>query len=159
VHPEQPKLLSPQARRALRYAIARLAIDFVSGPAGIAAVLRQGLLGKPWNTPSQPLDIGWAHSIPPAIRRAVILRDRHCAWPGGCDRPASACDVHHIRHKGDGGETSVANCSLLCQYHHDVCIHRWGWQIIHHPDGTWTATSPDGRQTLHTHAPPTSQAA
>jgi hypothetical protein len=150
---------SPEARRALRYAIARLAIGFVSGPAGIAAVLRQGLLGKPWNTPSQPLDIGWAHSIPPAIRRAVILRDRHCAWPGGCDRPASACDVHHIRHKGDGGETSVTNCALVCQYHHDVCIHRWGWQIMHHPDGSWTATSPDGRQTLHSHAPPASQAA
>jgi Domain of unknown function (DUF222) len=156
---DQPMPLSPQARRALRYAIARLAIDFVSGPAAIASVLRQGLLDKPWNTPSQPLDIGWANSIPPAIRRAVITRDKHCAWPGGCDRPASACDVHHIRHKGDGGQTSVANCALLCQYHHDVCIHRWGWRIMHHPDGTWAATSPDGRQTLHTHAPPTSQAA
>jgi hypothetical protein len=150
---------SPHARLALRYAVARLAIDFVSGPAGIAAALRQGLLDKPWNTPSQPLDIGWASSIPPAIRRAVTLRDKHCAWPGHCDRPASACDVHHIRHKGDGGETSVQNCALLCQFHHDVCIHRWGWKIIHHPDGTWTATSPDGRQILHTHAPPASQAA
>jgi Domain of unknown function (DUF222)/HNH endonuclease len=155
---EQPPP-SPQARRALRYAIARLAIDFVSGPAGIASVLRRGLLDKPWNTPSQPLDIGWASSVPPAIRRAVITRDKHCAWPGGCDRPASASDVHHIRHKGDGGETSLANCVLLCQFHHDVCIHRWGWRIMHHPDGTWTATSPNGRQTLHTHAPPASQAA
>lgn len=147
------------ACRALRYAIARLAIDFVSGPAGVAAVLRQGLLGKPWNTPSQPLDIGWADSIPPAIRRAVIMRDRHCAWPGGCDRPASACDVHHIRHKGDGGVTSVANCGLFCQFHHDVCIHRWGWQVTLHPDGTWTAVSPDGGQAMHSHAPPSSQAA
>jgi Domain of unknown function (DUF222) len=149
----------PAAWRALRYAIARLAIDFVSGPAGIAAVLRQGLLGKPWNTPSQPLDIGWADSIPPAIRRAVLTRDRHCAWPGGCDRPASACDVHHIRHKSDSGETSVANCGVFCQFHHDVCIHRWGWQVMLHPDGTWTATSPDGRQVLRSHAPPTSHAA
>jgi len=53
---------SPQARQALRHAIARLAIDFVSGPAGIASVLRRGLLDKPWNTPSQPLDIGWPKS-------------------------------------------------------------------------------------------------
>ena len=149
----------PAAALATRYAIARLAIDFVSGPAGIAAVLRRGLLDKPWNTPSQPLDIGYADSIPPAIRRAVITRDRHCAWPGGCDRPASACDVHHIRHKNDGGETSLANCGLFCGFHHDVCIHRWGWQVILHPDGTWTATSPDGRQVLRSHAPPTNQAA
>lgn len=151
--------LTGAARQALRYTLARLAIDFVSGPAGIAAVLRRGLLGKPWNTPSQPLDIGYADSIPPAIRRAVILRDRHCAWPGGCDRPASACDVHHIKHKGDGGETSVANCGVFCQFHHDVCIHRWGWRVMLHPDGTWTATSPDGRQVLRSHAPPTSRVA
>ena len=50
--------LSPQAWRAMRYAMARLAVDLVSGPAGIAAVLRQGLLDKPYNTPSLPLDIG-----------------------------------------------------------------------------------------------------
>jgi len=147
------------AWQALRHAIARLAIDFVSSPAGVAAVLRRGLLDKPWNTPSQPLDIGWADSIPPAIRRAVIMRDRHCAWPGGCDRPASACDVHHLRHKGDGGETSVANCGLFCQFHHDVCIHRWGWRVMLHPNGTWTATSPDGRQVLRSHAPPGTRAA
>ena len=149
----------PATARAMRYAIARLAIDFVSGPAGIAAVLRRGLLDKPWNTPSQPLDIGYADSIPPAIRRAVIMRDRHCAWPGGCDRPASACDVHHIRHKNDGGEISVGNCGVFCQFHHDVCIHRWGWQVMLHPDGTWTATSPNGRQVLRSHAPPTGRAA
>ena len=122
-------------------------------------MLRTGLLDKPWNTPSQPLDIGWAESIPAAIRRAVTARDRHCAWPGGCDRPASASDVHHIRHKGDGGVTSLANCGLFCNFHHDVCIHRWGWQVMLHPDGTWTATSPDRRQVLRSHPPPTSQAA
>ena len=48
--------LSPEARQALRHAIARLAIDLVSGPAGLAAILRQGLLDKPYNTPSLPLD-------------------------------------------------------------------------------------------------------
>ncbi len=50
--------LSPQAWQALRYAIARLAIDLVSGPAGIAAALRRELLGPPCSTPSLPLDIG-----------------------------------------------------------------------------------------------------
>jgi len=145
--------MSPGARAALRYAMARLAVDLVSGPAGIAAVLRAGLLEAPWNTPSLPLDIGYSDSIPAAIRRAVLLRDRHCAWPG-CGRPAAWCDVHHIRHKKDGGKTSVSDCILLCQFHHDVCIHRWGWQIILHPDGTTEARGPAGRSCAATHRPP-----
>jgi len=150
--------LSPEAWRALRHAMARLAIDLVSGPAGVAAVLRQGLLDKPYNTPSLPLDIGYSDSIPAHIRRAVLLRDRRCAWPQ-CGRPAVYCDVHHLRHKQDGGETSVENCALVCQFHHDVCIHRRGWQLILHPDGTTEARSPDGRQVLRSHAPPSPRAA
>ena len=85
--------------------------------------------------------------------------DQHCAWPGGCDRPAAASDVHHIRHKSEGGETSVHNCGLFCEFHHETCIHRWGWQITLHPDGTMEARSPDGKQVLSSHAPPTAHAA
>ena len=154
--PAQP--MSPGARQALRHAIARLAVDLVSGPSGVAAILRRGLLEKPWNTPSLPLDIGYSRSIPGHIRRAVTLRDRGCAWPR-CGRPAVYCDVHHLRHQADGGETSVANCALVCQFHHDVCIHRRGWQLTLHPDGTTEARSPDGRQVLRSHAPPSPQAA
>jgi hypothetical protein len=145
--------LSPQARRALRHAMARLAVDLVSGPAGLAAALRRGLLGKPYDTPSLPLDIGHSHAIPGHIRRAVLLRDRTCAWPH-CDRPAAHCDVHHLRHQAHGGPTSLANCVLVCQFHHDVCIHRKGWQLTLHPDGTTEARSPDGHQVLHSHAAP-----
>ena len=150
--------LSLEAWRALRYAMTRLAIDLVSGPAGVAAILRQGLLSQPHNTPSLPLDIGYSDSIPWYIRRAVLLRDRKCAWPK-CGRPAVYCDVHHLRHKQDGGETSLDNLILVCQYHHDVCIHRRGWQLTLHPDGTTEARSPDGKQVLHSHAPPAQNAA
>ena len=150
--------LSPEAWRALRHAMARLAIELVSGPAGVAAILRQGLLDQRYNTPSLPLDIGYSDSIPWYIRRAVLLRDRKCAWPK-CGRPAVYCDVHHLRHKEDGGETSLDNLILACQYHHDVCIHRRGWQLILHPDGTTEARSPDGKETLYSHAPPTQNAA
>jgi HNH endonuclease len=142
--------------QALRYAIARLAIDFVSGPNGIAAWLRTTLLAPPYNTPSLPLDIGYSDSIPGSIRRAVQRRDRGCAWPR-CGRPAAWCDVHHLQHKADGGETSVTNCVLLCQFHHDVCIHRQGWRLVLHPDGTTTAYGPAG-QVLHSHSPPTLRA-
>jgi len=147
---------TPDAMRALRYAIARLAIDFVSGPAGLAGWLRTTLLAPPYSTPSVPLDIGYSDSIPASIRRAVQLRDRGCAWPR-CGRPAAWCDVHHLQHKKDGGKTSVSGCVLLCQFHHDVCIHRLGWRLILHPDGTTTAYGPDGQVlsgSVHTERPP-----
>ncbi len=147
---------TPDAMQALRYAIARLAIDFVSGPAGIAGWLRTTLLAPPYNTPSLPLDIGYSDSIPASIRRAVLLRDRGCAWPR-CGRPAAWCDVHHLQHKKDGGKTAVSECVLLCQFHHDICIHRRGWRLILHPDGTTTAYGPEG-QVLHSHSPPTARA-
>ena len=41
---------------------------------------------------SEPLDVGRRTPVvPPAIRRAVILRDRHCRFPG-CDRPPAWCE-------------------------------------------------------------------
>ena len=56
-----------------------------------------------WAGPSLPLDIGYAETIPAGIRNAVLLRDRHCQWAGGCTQPACACEVHHTTHKADGG--------------------------------------------------------
>ena len=152
--PPGPAEMSPQAWNALRDALARLAVDLVSGPAGVASILRRGLLEHPWNTPSLPLDIGYSESIPAAIRRAVNWRDRYkCAWPR-CGRPAAWCDVHHIKHKKDGGKTSVDSCVTLCNFHHDICIHRWGWRIVLNPDGTVSVYGPDG-QVQHSHSPPT----
>ena len=47
---------------------------------------------------SEPLDVGRKTPvIPPAMRRAVIVRDRHCRFPG-CDRPQAWCDAHHVVH-------------------------------------------------------------
>ncbi len=148
-----PDQMSPQAWQALRHALARLAVDLVSGPTGIASFLRRGLLEHPWDAPSLPLDIGYHESIPASIRRAVLWRDRHkCAWPR-CDRPAAWCDVHHIEHKRHGGKTSVKTCVTLCQFHHDVCIHRRGWRIVLHPDGTTSVYGPKG-QVQHSHSRP-----
>jgi hypothetical protein len=153
-----PLSLPPEAWEALQYALAKLAIDFVSGPGALASVLRTGLLGAPFNGRSVPIDVGYSQSIPEPIRRAVILRDKKCAWPGGCDRRPAQCDVHHIQHKKDGGPTSVTDCILLCQYHHDVCIHRWGWEIELLPGGSVRACGPRG-QILRSHGPPPVQAA
>ena len=56
--------------------------------------------------PSLPLDIGYSETIPAGIRNAVMLRDQHCQWAGRCDQPAGACQVHHTKHKANGGPTS-----------------------------------------------------
>jgi len=152
-----PLDLAPGAWEALQHAIARLCVGFVSGPGGLASALRTGLLGQPWNSRSLPLDVGLSQSIPDAIRRAVIRRDQHCRWPG-CDRRPAQSDVHHVKHKKDGGPTSVDSCVTLCQYHHDICVHRRGWTIELLPDGEVRVTSPDGR-ILRSHPPPPARAA
>lgn len=56
--------------------------------------------------------------IPAALRRAIIARDRHCTWQGGCDRDPRWCDVHHDLAWADGGTTDATNCRLFCRYHH-----------------------------------------
>lgn len=69
---------------------------------------------------SEILDVGRkTRVIPAALRRAVIARVRHCQH-SGCRRDATWCDVHHLVHWADGGETDLANLELLCRYHHTL---------------------------------------
>jgi hypothetical protein len=150
----QPPPLEPEQWQDLQYALARLAIHFVSGPGALASALRRSLLGAPLNGKSVILDVGYSDTIPEPIRKAVIARDKGCAWPGGCHRRPAACDVHHVKHKRHGGKTSVSDCVMLCQYHHDICIHRLGWEFELLPDGSTRATSPDGKTILRSHGPP-----
>lgn len=81
------------------------------------------------------LDVGRsARTFPRAIRRAITLRDRGCAFPG-CDRPPAWTDVHHIEWwMRDLGDTSYRNGCLLCPYHHTE-IHRNEWRIRVSGDG------------------------
>jgi hypothetical protein len=146
--------LTAHAREMLERQIIGKAVDLVSGPGGLASFLRRQLLGARLAGPSLPLDIGYSDTIPAGIRTAVILRDQHCRWPGGCGQPASACEVHHVRHKADGGPTSVKDCILLCFFHHQVAIHRWGWTLVLHPDGTTTAWNRNKTKVLRSHSPP-----
>jgi len=146
--------LTGMSREAIRQAIIAKAADVLSGPGGLASFLRTRQLGARLAGPSLPLDIGYATTIPPGIRNAVILRDRRCRWAGGCHQPAAACEVHHVKHKARGGPTSVSECVLLCSFHHQVVIHRWGWTLVLNPDGTTTAWNPDRTKVLHSHGPP-----
>ena len=139
---------------ALEQAVIGKAVDLLAGPGGLASFLRRRQLGARLGGPSLPLDIGYAETIPPGIRNAVILRDRRCRWAGGCNQPASACEVHHTRHKANGGPTSTKDCVLLCTFHHQIAIHRQGWTLVLNPDGTTTAWNKDKTKVLHSHGPP-----
>ncbi|MGH3780897.1 MAG: DUF222 domain-containing protein [Pseudonocardiaceae bacterium] len=102
----------------------------------------------------EPLDIGRAsYTAPTAIRRAVLVRDGGCAFPG-CSVPARWCDIHHVVHWADHGPTSVGNCVALCGRHHRL-VHHSHWRIdltggipqFHSPP--WLSAAPR-RNPLHT---------
>ncbi|MEZ5169927.1 MAG: HNH endonuclease signature motif containing protein [Acidimicrobiia bacterium] len=68
---------------------------------------------------------------PTHIRRALVVRDSGCAWPG-CDRPPlqGNLNAHHIVHWAHGGTTSTENCVLLGRTHHSrVHEHRWSVKL------------------------------
>ena len=54
--------------------------------------------------------------IPPAMARALAIRDNGCQFPGCCETRYT--EGHHIKHWADGGETKLDNLVTLCRYHH-----------------------------------------
>lgn len=151
----EPSAADRLGRAFARELTLRDAIAMLSGPAGLAAYLRAGRFTGPAGSISLPLDVGTAtDTIPPHLRRAVIARDQHCGFPGGCDQPPSACQVHHIVPRSEGGPTRLDHLMLGCAFHHLIVIHRWGWKVVINADGTKTAISPDGKRVIHSHSPP-----
>ena len=83
-------------------------------------------------TRSEVLDVGRLHRlVTPALWVALVLRDRHCTFPG-CTRPPVMCHAHHLHHWSTGGKTKLDNLALLCGHHHRV-IHHTPWEIRLHP--------------------------
>jgi hypothetical protein len=112
-----------------------------------ASVMRVVMDGR-----SEPLDVGRRSKVvPPAMRRAVIVRDRGCRFPG-CDRPHTWCDAHHVVHWADGGPTAASNLLLLCRPHHRL-VHRPGGFRLELLDGRAVFRRPDG-SVLEDRAPP-----
>ncbi|MBM0123865.1 HNH endonuclease signature motif containing protein [Pimelobacter simplex] len=128
---------TPTGARLSAHATRRLACD---------AELIPAVLG----THGQVLDVGRAQRlVTAAIWTALLVRDRHCAFPG-CTRMPLACDARHIVHWADGGATSLDNLLMLCRHHHTL-IHHTPWAVhIDHDTGqpVWT---PPPRRTLHDH--------
>ncbi|WP_434993527.1 DUF222 domain-containing protein [Arthrobacter sp. Ld5] len=74
------------------------------------------------------LDLGRAQRLfPPHLRRALVARDKGCAFPD-CVVPASWCEAHHLTPWSCGGGTSIDNGVLLCSRHHHV-IHEDLWSV------------------------------
>jgi hypothetical protein len=81
---------------------------------------------------SEILDVGRSQRlVTTALWLALVLRDRHCAFPG-CSRLPIACDAHHIVHWVDGGPTSLDNLVLLCRSHHTM-VHNTPREVRLHP--------------------------
>ena len=104
---------------ALEQAVIGKAVDLLAGPGGLASFLRRRQLGARLGGPSLPLDIGYAETIPPGIRNAVILRDRKVPvgrrlQPARLSvrsgtTPSTRPTAARPGHQGD--------CVLLCTYH------------------------------------------
>jgi len=76
--------------------------------------------------PDAQLHVGRrTRTIPPALRRALDVRDRGCRFPG-CGLRFT--DAHHVKHWADGGGTSLDNCLLLCKHHHRL-MHEGRWRV------------------------------
>jgi len=80
-------------------------------------------------------------TIPPALRRALLHRDRGCRFPGCGVRVAEG---HHLHHWAQGGPTTLSNLALLCRRHHRA-VHEEGYQVAREPGGTLQFRRPDGR--------------
>nr|WTA69321.1 HNH endonuclease [Micromonospora sp. NBC_00855] len=107
----------------------RLTPDTVRRLACDAAILPAVLGGA-----GQVLDVGRQRRLVTGpLRRALVLRDGGCAFPG-CDRPPRWCAAHHLRHWADGGPTSLDNAVLLCGHHHRH-IHQTEWAVQLGHDG------------------------
>ena len=95
------------------------------------------------NGDGHPLSVGRKQrTVPPAIRRALLARDRHCGFPG-CTHERYL-DAHHVRHWADGGSTGVDNLVLLCTQHHRA-VHEGGFHLRRDAQGDLYFLTPRGK--------------
>jgi len=94
------------------------------------------------SAPTRPALPRARQSIPPALRRAVIERDRHRCQVPGCTH-TQYVDVHHIQRRADGGLNVIWNLITLCSAHHRA-THRGELLIERGADGVLAFRHADG---------------
>jgi hypothetical protein len=103
-----------------------------------------------------------ARTVPPALRRALMVRDRRCRF-GDCTA-RRFLHAHHIEHWP--APTQMSNLALVCYQHHHA-LHEGHWNLTGDPSAQLTAVHPDGRRSppnwpqldTHTLGPPADPAA
>lgn len=138
-HGAPARLVVTTTLEALRAGLADTAVPGVLGVTDLSvATIRRlacdaEVIPAVLNSHGEPLDVGRTRRlVTPAIWTALVLRDRHCAFPG-CDRLPVMCHAHHIRHWIFDGKTKLANLVLLCGHHHRI-IHDTAWEVRLNPD-------------------------
>jgi len=87
---------------------------------------------------SEILSVGRAtRVVPAALRKALMLRDRHCQFPGCLARWA---DAHHLEHLIEGGKTCLSNLALVCRRCHRA-VHEGGWRLVRDAGGVMSVTA------------------
>jgi len=90
------------------------------------------------------LDVGRrSRTISAALRRALMVRDQGCTFPGCCE--ARFVDAHHVQHWCEGGKTSLDNLVLLCRHHHRL-LHQQLIEIVKRDEGHFEFQLPSGRE-------------
>ena len=150
---------SPNARRAADVTLLLTFQDYVSGgiaryadgtvvaPNRVKQLLCDAVITPLINGESgQPLWLGRsARSASNAQWRALVARDRCCAYPG-CHTKSQWCEAHHVReYDRDTGPTDIDNMALLCSRHHHL-LHSVGWSAHMLENQTLEVCDPNGRR-------------
>jgi hypothetical protein len=92
---------------------------------GDAARGRDALVRAPMGTRAR-------QTIPPALRRAILVRDQHRCRVPGCNN-SRFLDLHHVLPRSEGGANHPANLLTLCGAHHRG-VHRGHLIIERHAE-------------------------
>jgi hypothetical protein len=101
-------------------------------------------VGRPETAPLRTRAARATQSVPPAVRRAVLLRDGGRCVVSGC-RHATWVDLHHLDPQAEGGDHDPDNLVCVCGAHH-LALHRGDLVIQGRVDSGLTFRHADGTE-------------